>query len=218
MSDQLDVDAVHEKRAKLREAGPEGTVFGAGSHRYALRPCATEKEVKAFERKHKIELPEAYRTFLTQVGNGGAGPDYGIFPLGIFWDNPNPALQDGAIGDLSQPLPHKGPWNAGEEYCARQPDVDEDEDAYNEWRGEYFRMGLVDGALPICHEGCGFFFLLVVTGPERGHWWLDGRASDDGIVPVTNKQGVRKTFPEWYVDWLDASLTEVGRRKTKRRK
>jgi hypothetical protein len=72
------------------------------------------------------------------------------------------------------------------------------------------RLGGVEdaGALPVCHEGCGFFFLLIVTGPDRGKMWLDGRASDEGIKPVWNDEGKPVTFAAWYDNWLNACLAE----------
>jgi len=58
------------------------------------------------------------------------------------------------------------------------------------------------GALPICHEGCAYFVLLVVTGPDRGRMWIDGRASDGGIAPISDQTGRAVTFAQWYGDWL----------------
>ncbi|MBW3596433.1 MAG: SMI1/KNR4 family protein [Planctomycetes bacterium] len=41
----------------------------------------TESQAAAFEKKYAITMPEDYRQFLTQIGNGGAGPYYGMFKL-----------------------------------------------------------------------------------------------------------------------------------------
>ncbi len=52
----------------------------------------------------------------------------------------------------------------------------------------------------ICHFGCGVYFLLVVSGPERGNIWIDDRASDYGITPWGGD------FFTWYDTWLEDSL------------
>ena len=41
-----------------------------------LNPCLGEHEVESFEAQYNIRLPEAYRRFLLEVGDGGAGPPY----------------------------------------------------------------------------------------------------------------------------------------------
>ena len=68
-------------------------VFGADSHRYRLDSPIDKAEIEIFIKKYNISLPDGYKTFLTQIGNGGnerksqvgnsgAGPDYGIYKLG----------------------------------------------------------------------------------------------------------------------------------------
>ena len=52
------------------------------------------------------------------------------------------------------------------------------------------------GNLCLGHQGCGLFFVLVVTGPERGQVWSLG---DGGIQPLAP----RCNFLEWYEYWLD---------------
>jgi hypothetical protein len=37
--------------------------------------------VVQFEKHHNITLPDDYRRFILQAGNGGAGPHYGLLPL-----------------------------------------------------------------------------------------------------------------------------------------
>jgi hypothetical protein len=58
-------------------------VFGASKHRYHFAKPLAESAVAAFEQRCELALPAAYRAFLTQLGNGGAGPYYGILPLNL---------------------------------------------------------------------------------------------------------------------------------------
>lgn len=66
--------------AKITDS--ELSVFGAKSHKYRLNAPLSRTELHAFERKHALTLPEAYALFLTELGNGGAGPYYGMYALG----------------------------------------------------------------------------------------------------------------------------------------
>jgi hypothetical protein len=79
---ELDPLRIQRELQRLRSISPTARIFGAESHKFLLNPTLAEAEVANFERQHKISLPADYRNFLTGAGNGGAGPYYGIFPLG----------------------------------------------------------------------------------------------------------------------------------------
>ncbi len=66
---------------RARELDTEYRQFGAEQHRYEFNPVIPLSKVRDFEKRHQIRLPQGYVDFLTQVGNGGAGPDYGIYSL-----------------------------------------------------------------------------------------------------------------------------------------
>lgn len=71
-------------RRQLRQAREKDTGFsrfGAGSHQYRLNPPATEEWIAAFEARFGVTLPEGYRDFLLWMGDGGAGPFCGLYPL-----------------------------------------------------------------------------------------------------------------------------------------
>src|SRR5579884_2697565 len=76
-----DVTRLHAKVAELRRQDTQFRVFGASAHHYLLNPCLSERQVQEAETHYGIALPEDYRQFLLLMGNGGAGPDYGLFPL-----------------------------------------------------------------------------------------------------------------------------------------
>jgi len=174
-------------RRRLRELAaddPGFARFGADSHRYRLSAPLTEAEVAAFEGHHGVELPESYRGFLTDVGNGGAGPYYGLDALGV---HDSRSEDEWRPGFLATPFPLTTAWNRAQHHPTDN-DVPDD---------LYFDQRWIAGSLMLCHFGCGAFYRLVVTGPERGRIWFDDRASDGGISPAGCG------FEEWYRRWLD---------------
>jgi hypothetical protein len=199
----LDAKRVHESLAKL--AAANASVFGAESHQFLLNPPLAETEVVAFEHAHSVSLPEDYRHFLTQIGNGGAGPFYGVFPLGKM--DHNFGLQrwhesDGMVGILSNPFPLESEWND----LSGNPAGEEDFDAMIEqFEKRYWDSSVVDGAFPICHTGCALRIWLVVTGRQAGNLWYDERAELGGVMPLTMDDGTPLTFGAWYQAWLDRS-------------
>jgi hypothetical protein len=166
----------------LRNADPELTRFGSAAHRYLLNPPLAEHFVTAFEARHDLSLPDDYRAFLVQVGDGGAGPFYGVFRL----DRSDLAARDREDllpGFLAAAFPHEGPWN---ELGDGSPHA---EDAYCD-------PSQIRGSLNLSHQGCGYMVRLVLNGPQRGTLWEDGRCSDMGITPF------RPDFATWYLQWL----------------
>lgn len=78
--DRTDWTGAVEKLDVLRGLDRGRTVFGASKHRYELRPPVTEKQLVSIERKLGVALPPGLRAFYLTVGDGGAGPDYGLMP------------------------------------------------------------------------------------------------------------------------------------------
>jgi hypothetical protein len=59
------------------------------------------------------------------------------------------------------------------------------------------------GSICLGSDGCGMYWHLIVTGPDRGiPWMLCGEA----IQPVCPK----RTFLQWYEDWLDGRDSFYG--------
>lgn len=73
---------VVEKLQALRQADPKWQIFGAYQHQYRFGPTLSSKELAELEERYAIRLPEDYRAFLMQIGNGGCGPGYGLQRFG----------------------------------------------------------------------------------------------------------------------------------------
>jgi len=126
----------------LRQQDRHFQLFGASQHHYQLNLPVTPQEVAAFEQKHGIVLPEDYRSFLLCLGNGGAGPDYGLFPPREYGRE----LEKLQEISLALPFLHQSSW---------QPDPQTlDAEALAE-QHTYFGNYWVQGAMRMCHGGCG---------------------------------------------------------------
>jgi hypothetical protein len=181
------------KAAKAKDVWP----FGAEEHRFCLEPVVTEPEVADFEALWRIQLPAEYREFITRISNGGAGPAYGLFPLDETLSNRGTKLP---ADFLLSPFPYQTLYNPYEdpnlaEYWERSRNGKVTKDEY-----EGRKLNEITGTLVLCHEGCGYLHLLVVSGAARGQMWLDATVSDGGYVPL----GVG--FLDWYERWLDSAL------------
>ena len=208
------MDPARIRDAMKTLAGAPRDVFGAIGHRFLLRPPRPEADVAAFEARHGVALPGDYRDFITQVGDGGAGPYYGVFPLGWRDANVGDGLErwregDGFVGSLSRPFPLIEPWND----LIGMPDEElstaneaEYERKYEAFEERYWDSSRVDGAIPICHKGCALRLWLVVSGSEAGRLWDDRRAEQRGLSPLLLKSGARATFSSWYEEWLEDAL------------
>ena len=161
--------------------------------RFSLNPPLSEQQIAAFEQRHSVALPEEYRIFLSNVGNGGAGPYYGIYALGM---NGDTALSDDVLLNLPKWFLHQDDWDVP----ADIPDPDH----------RYYSDDVMQGAMPICTVGCATDYWLVVSGPSRGQIWLDSRADHNGIEPIFDDEDEFATFGTWYDQWLKQMMIQVG--------
>jgi hypothetical protein len=153
-----------------------------------LNPCLGEHDVESFEAQYNIRLPDAYRRFLLEVGNGGTGPpSYGLEPLaetltGSFppddWTRFRPDL----------PFPLTDGWNY---YVDDEQLSDEIEAATVE-----------HGHLYLGTRGCGEDWILITTGNERGYVWM---RTEMATVPCEP----RRDFLSWYEYWLDSGSLDL---------
>jgi len=193
-SDQ--VRRIKEKLGLARSCDPELKVFGAANHKYLLHSPARVEEVVAFEVKHDLVLPDSYRTFLLEVGNGGvsesgsgAGPYYGIYPIGRGIDD---LTYDDVTAGLASPCPLHPLMSDQYWEELRNPAHDPDDDQVSSGVDRWLR-----GILPIGSQGCTYVHALVMNGPFTGrvvNLDLDGHKAHFAF---------EDHFLDWYERWLD---------------
>ncbi|QMU73458.1 SMI1/KNR4 family protein [Streptacidiphilus sp. P02-A3a] len=75
------IPRLRRKLAKVPFVQQRSHSFGEEQHKFRLAPPLSAARVSRFEAETQIELPDAYRAFLTELGGSGASPFYGLLPL-----------------------------------------------------------------------------------------------------------------------------------------
>jgi hypothetical protein len=217
----VDWSGVRARVSALADDPRAHQLFGANGHGFRLRATLSEADLAEAEAQFGVRLPEEYRGFLREVGAGGAGPFYGVFPLvrtGGSWRWEGDGAELTGLDRLVEEFPRTGADpEALAALLAACPENDEDavegaeyDARYEAW---YERLGELlwnpdrtAGAICLCHEGCAYRRWLVVSGPERGTIWDDARTANEDLKPN------RTTFAAWYLDWL--AEQEAAARRT----
>ncbi|MGL5831506.1 MAG: SMI1/KNR4 family protein [Candidatus Altimarinota bacterium] len=204
------LEKIKAKLEELKKQDKEMMVFGAGDdkfygtigHHYELNPVLSEETVAAVEKKLDIKLPEEYRTFIKEVGDGGAGPAWGLFTL----EKSYPA------DEFLKEYP---------DFCSMTCSYG---DAYAEGirgqkeKGAYY-MEVVEGFggyIKLSDYGHQMTAYMVVGGDEQvgKMWFLDEDGDQVKIAPMMKAgEDWQVSFLDWYEGWLDDSLAEVEKKK-----
>jgi len=194
---------------------------GVGLGRRGLPEVLSETQVRQAEEQFGVEFPEDYRQYLLRVSAGGRVRKLQF--NGSRWDWDGARHEDDA--ELHVPFPdHDSALAESEDAWDSQPkreDYISDvayQTAHDAWRetADAIEAARVTGAVFLNDDGCGFYTLLVVSGPMRGTMWFDGRATCDRLNPLLNDDRQAATFAEWYLDWLahEELLTTPEQRRT----
>ena len=147
---------------------PSHLIFGADRHKYKLNPPASPEQVRRFEEKHNLLLPEEYKFFLTQIGNGGAGPYYGLYSLDEaeryteYLETTQTAAKQ---KDEEVPVPaFIDRRMTPEDWAVRMEELDNCSD--DEYDSLIYK--LCAGMLVIGTQGCTYDTVLMCRGSERG--------------------------------------------------
>lgn len=145
-----------------------------------LGPTVSEADIIAFERACNTRLPQAYRLFLLEVGDGWCDPVMGHVSTGSIH-----RLAEIERKDLSLPMTLTDGWLW---------EVEEDEEQLSD---ESFERKLGNQGVELMDEGCGMTYELITAGPCAGEVWS---FSDVGVSPCCERQD----FLGWFEFWLDS--------------
>ncbi|GGO03819.1 HEAT repeat domain-containing protein [Saccharibacillus kuerlensis] len=158
--------------------------FGASRHQYRMNEPLGSQEIAVFEKKYGVSLPEPFSEFIQQIGNGGAGPYYGIAELDF--DQPTEFLNHDCrlFPEMTQQQ-----WGEMTAFL--------DNSTLGAAQKESIEAELYGGLLRIGEMGWTFEMMLVMTGDYRGRIVYIDRSFQ---IPFFTYEA---NFLEWYERWLD---------------
>lgn len=164
---------------------------------YTPNPVLTAQDVLAWEDLSQFSLPEQYRIFLTQIGDGGRMPgsycDFVIEPLGGVWgrwtaSDPFP-ITASRFQDVLSRLVTEGRGANGV--------------LFPELETYWEEADRPPGCLEFGKDPSGDLYLLVTAGDLRGSVWSTVHFG----VPAVDREG----RPIGFLRWFAEMLTEFAR-------
>lgn len=200
-SDQI--QRIKDKLLVAKNADKNLKVFGAERHNYIIHKPTTLKSVTEFETKYSIELPDCYKAFILEFGNGGigwqnsaAGPFLGIYPFGenineLIYENTEKYLKNEC---LLIPKMTDDYWEN-----LNRNIKENDEMSDKSYQSELGKLWA--GILPIGSQGCTYLHGIVLNGKYKGRVVnLDMDRQKPHFTYETN-------FLDWYERWLDEVIS-----------
>ena len=137
--------------------------------------CLSEDEIAAFENYHNVRLPQAYRIFLKNVGNGCKH---------MFEDRQLNDLKNSPCQEPSKPFMLEKFW------------LWEDDERASDIIKAEMNDKVYRGNIELINLGCCMSYNLIVTGKCQGEVW---NFTDVGVQPCCERQD----FLGWFELWLD---------------
>src|SRR6266404_6051741 len=153
-----------DRLTALKNKDSQHKVFGASQHHYRSI-CATEEEMSEFEAWCGVTLPNSYRDYLIQVGHG-TGPYYGIW-------NPGKSRSEilCCLADWDAELRQNFHTNRPFPYSVVDAQKTQERRIAGDKEHWIKSTWPIDGCIPICHQGCTYWSVLVIAGECAGRMW-----------------------------------------------
>ncbi len=197
---ELKCYSVREKLDFLKKYDRNFCIFGSAEHKYLLNEPLTKEQISFFEEKYEVELPAEYRTFIKEVGDGGAGPGYGLFPL---FENESAHEHINLKNEFLFLEDYDSDAYFEEQVTCECSDCSKchNKEVCLEYEDEMGRVRYQGGSLAVCFEGCTFYRRLIMNGERCGEVWAE--SVGEGL------KRVEEGFNEWYCGWLDNSIEMI---------
>lgn len=175
-------------------------LFGAKTHKYQLNPVISASTIQTIEGTYGFTLTKDYFRFITEIGDGGACVDYGLYPFSEFMqkasDSSGERFREAYRKSLSEP------------FCPRKMRSDEignfgfTKEAYEKSLNDFFVLEYSDddlcetkGFLVLGTHGCQWDYGIVVSGEFRGK--IFDTDHEGGFILLAD------SFDDFYQNWLN---------------
>lgn len=190
---------------QARRMDPQLEMFGVADHQYRLGSPVDLAFVRTIEEAYHFRFPEDYVQFITEVGDGGAGPGYGLYPFGYYCTEVESTKEAKAreiylrgLGRELKLLPIESEWL--EDFCISKEEYEKNPEKYfrggkgsfnwdNDTPYGFFHLGTY---------GCWRDFGLITAGERYGQVFI--RDTEGGFELEA------RSFQEFYQDWLNSIL------------
>jgi len=203
---------------EIRELGQKTFALGIKSHLNEHRqsmpfePVATMQQVREFERDLCLQLPEPFVRYLTEIGNGGVGADYGIYSLDTIRERQTSTYLK--TKDWKVMLDHSmsdAQWSAfAQKYVALDENYEfaSDEDAEKIWNALYeMQLQMMAGGIFISTLGCTMNTILMCRGNATGEVFV---LDWDYMGLVHSEPWCGGKFEDWMLRDLRRNLEKAG--------
>ncbi len=195
---QAQLHAIKRKLELVKAQDTEFTEFGSSSHEYQMDPVLSQAELEQWQREHGLVLPEPFAQFLLEIGNGGAGPYYGIYSLEEATSYTEPLAL--SLPAILRPRMPRAEWNQLIAPLIWDEDISDEQ--YEQTSSQ-----ILGGMLCIGTQGCDYDMYLVLDGEYRGRIVYTNDFYED--APFFFVYDL--TFLDWYERWLDEFLLDYHR-------
>lgn len=172
-------------------------VFGATKHKYRLNDPIPVDFVRNAEEKYGFTLPEDYFRFITEIGDGGAGEDYGLYSFNEYIMKDNQGYEK-ERQSLKLPFKVRPMSDEDKEYSCLDPkylDNNREKCFFDPRFCDDDYDGFIGGYLVLGTRGCQYDYGLIVSGEHKGRVF---DTDNEGTFVL-----LADSFEEFYGNWLN---------------
>lgn len=199
------MDYISEIRALAEEGlrrDPEYKIFGANHHHWKFGEPVDMQKIRDFERDLNVKLPEAFVRYLTELGNGGAGPYYGIYSLEKIRENS--AYSE--TMHLPVMLDHSRTAEYWTDFAKRYEALEDQFDLLDEVQlqeYQHMQLSVMAGGIFINTPGCTMNSLLMCRGAAAGEVFM---IDFDYLHMIREEPYCYGKFEDWMIKEMKKSL------------